>query len=179
MVVATTLQIESWPQTIDDFNHLVEVTQDELVQFAFYRVGNQADAEDAVQDVYVQAFRDRVKRRHVTEVRPYLFRMVRNRCTDVLRARSRRSGQTAGEATGPDDTLSAMIARDEWREFARLLNQIPEREAEVIRLRVWSELSFAEVAVAVGAAVPTVKSRFRYGIEKLRRLLNLEGGTHK
>jgi RNA polymerase sigma-70 factor (ECF subfamily) len=72
-----------------------------------------------------------------------------------------------------------MVAREEARELARLLGQIPEREAEVIRLRAWSELSFAEVAVAVGAAVPTVKSRFRYGIEKLRRLLTLQGGTPK
>ena len=75
MVAAATLQIESWPQTIDGFNRLVEATQDELVQFAFYRLGSQADAEDAVQDVYVQAFRDRVKLRHIKEVRPYLFRM--------------------------------------------------------------------------------------------------------
>ena len=179
MVAATTLHIENWPQTIGDFDRLVEATQDELVQFAFYRLGNRADAEDAVQDVYVQAFRDRVKRRHVTEVRPYLFRMVRNRCTDVLRARSRKYGQTAGETIGADDTLSVVVAREEARELARLLDQIPEREAEVIRLRAWSELSFAEVAVALGAGVPTVKSRFRYGIEKLRRLLNLEGGTSK
>lgn len=179
MVAATTLQIESWPQTVNDFHRLVVATQDELVQFAFYRLGNQADAEDAVQDVYVQAFRDRVKRKHVIEVRPYLFRMVRNRCTDALRARSRRPGQSEEEVIGADDTLAALVARDEARELARLLGQIPEREAEVIRLRAWSELSFAEVAVAVGAAVPTVKSRFLYGIEKLRRLLNLEGGAPK
>ena len=49
----------------------------------------------------------------------------------------------------------------------------------MLRLRAWAELSFAEVAVALGAAVPTVKSRFRYGIEKLRRLLDLERGAHK
>ena len=171
--------IENWPQTIDEFERLVEATQDELVHFAFYRLGNRADAEDVVQDVYVQAFRDRVKRRHVTEVRAYLFRMVRNRCTDVLRARLRKSGQIAEETVGPEDTLSAVVAHEEARELARLLDQIPEREAEVIRLRAWSELSFAEVAGAVGAAVPTVKSRFRYGIRRLRRLLNSEGGTSK
>lgn len=177
MVAATALQIDSWPQTIEDFNRLVETTQDELVQFAFYRLGNRADAEDAVQDVYVHAFRDRVKRKHVTGVRPYLFRMVVNRCADVLRARSRMSGQAVEDVAGTDDALSSMVARDEAGEFARLLSQIPEREAEVIRLRAWSELSFAEVAVAVGASVPTVKSRFRYGIEKLRRLLNKQGGA--
>lgn len=175
MMAATTLEIRTWPQTIDDFDRLVESTQDELVQFAFYRLANQADAEDAVQDVYVQAFRDRAKRRHVTEVRPYLFRMVRNRCTDVLRARSRKSSHAAVTDPGPNDTLATMAAHEQLREIARLLDQIPEREAEVIRLRAWSDLSFAEVAIAVSAAVPTVKSRFRYGIEKLRRLLNLEG----
>jgi len=174
-MAATTLEIRTWPQTIDDFDRLVESTQDELVQFAFYRLANQADAEDAVQDVYVQAFRDRAKRRQIAEVRPYLFRMVRNRCTDVLRARSRKSSQAAVTDPGPNDTLAAMAVHEQLREIARLLDQIPEREAEVIRLRAWSDLSFAEVAIAVGAAVPTVKSRFRYGIEKLRRLLNLEG----
>jgi RNA polymerase sigma-70 factor, ECF subfamily len=177
MVAAAALRIENWPQTIDGFDRLVEATQDELVQFAFYRLGNQADAEDVVQDVYVHSFRDRVKRRHVTEVRPYLFRMVRNRCTDILRARSRESSRITEETIGAGDTLSAIVAREAAGEMARLLDQIPEREAEVIRLRAWSELSFAEVAVAVGASVPTVKSRFRYGIQKLRRLLNLEGGA--
>ena len=173
MVAATVPQIRSWPQTIDEFERLVEATQDELVHFAFCRLGNQADAEDAVQDVYVQAFRDRVKRGHITEVRPYLFRMVANRCTDVLRARLRSPGRAGVETVAAVDNRSAMEAG----ELARLLDQIPRREAEVIRLRAWSELSFAEVAAAVGAPVPTVKSRFRYGIEKLRRLLNVEEGV--
>ena len=59
----------------------------------------------------------------------------------------------------------------------RLLEGIPEREAEVIRLRTFSDLSFAEVAAVVGASVPTIKSRFRYGIEKLRRVLCPQGET--
>ena len=175
--VITIRQSAGWPQTIEEFGRLVDATQDELVHFAFYRLGNQADAEDVVQDVYVQAFRDRAMRRHVTEVRPYLFRMVRNRCTDVLRGRSRSVRQTAEAPVDGGDALAEMMAREEASEFARLLQAIPEREAEVIRLRAWSELSFAEIAIAVDAAVPTVKSRFRYGIDKLRRLLHQEGDT--
>jgi len=45
MTAATTLEIESWPQTVDDFDRLVETTQDELVQFAFYRLGNQVSSK--------------------------------------------------------------------------------------------------------------------------------------
>src|ERR1043165_4065713 len=105
MLAATTWQTTSWPQTIAEFDRLVAATQDELVHFAFYCLGNQADAEDAVQDVYVHAFQDRAKRRQVSDVRPYLFRMVRNRCTDMRRARSRISGQSPEEPFDRGDTL--------------------------------------------------------------------------
>lgn len=177
MAAAVTLQIGNWPQTIGEFDRLIEATQDELVQFASYRLGNREDAEDAVQDVYVQAFRDRTKRRHIAEVRPYLFRMVANRCTDVLRARSRQSGKAVtGDSPAPGDMLSSLAAREQAHRLSRLLDRLPEREAEVVRLRAWSELSFAEIAIGVGASVPTVKSRFRYGIDRLRRLMCPEGG---
>ncbi len=126
----------------------------------------------------MQAFRDRAKRRQITEVRPYLFRMVRNRCTDILRARSRQSGRTAEDA---------ILRHPRYPRFIRLdrrartgagtcppAGENPGTGGRGDRLRAWADLSFVEVALAVGASVPTVKSRFRYGIEKLRRLLNLD-----
>ena len=42
--------VEAWPQTIGEFDRLIEATKDELVHFAFYRLGNRDDAEDVVQD---------------------------------------------------------------------------------------------------------------------------------
>jgi RNA polymerase sigma-70 factor (ECF subfamily) len=171
-------QIETWPQTVAQFERLVEATQDDLVNFAFHQLGNQADAEDAVQDVYVQAYRDRVKRHHITEVRPYLFRMVRNRCTDLHRFWQRRIAEpiTDGVASS-EDIFSSVAAREQSQQLRRLLDSIPSREAEVIRLRAFSELSFAEIAIVVDRSVPTVKSRFRYGLDKLRHALSAEGGT--
>lgn len=168
MAADATLHIESWPQTIEEFDRLVEETQDELVHFAAYRLGNRDDAEDVVQDVYVQAFRDRVKRRNITEVRPYLFRMTGNRCTDFLRAQTRRLRLVQPDEPTVGDVLDSMAIRS-------LVNQLPEREAEVIRLRAWSDLPFAEIAIAVAAPVPTVKTRFRLGIERLRQILNASG----
>jgi RNA polymerase sigma-70 factor (ECF subfamily) len=174
-------QIENWPQTIDEFERLIEATQDELIRFAFYRLGNQADAEDVVQDVYVEAYRDRAKRKRVTGVRPYLFRMVGNRCVDLLRARSRTTGDPVqGEnASARDDAFSALAAREEAEALSHLLDSIPRKEADVIRLRAFAELSFAEIADAVGSSVPTVKSRFRYGLDKLRRLVHPKEVRHE
>ncbi len=172
-MLATVLQIEKWPQTLAEFDRLIEVTQDELIRFAFYRLGNRDDAEDLVQDVYVEAYRDRAKRSHVTGVRPYLFRMVGNRCVDFLRARSRQSGEPVQDEDTPvdNDAFSFVAAREEAQALSRLLDSLCPKEAQVIRLRAFSDLSFAEIAEAVGSSVPTVKSRFRYGLSKLRRLL--------
>ena len=176
MVAETTLRIERWPQTIPEFDRLIEATQNELVHYATYRLGNREDGEDVVQDVYVQAFRDREKHRHIADVRPYLFRMTGNRCTDVLRARSRRPRQEEGDLASDEVLFDSLAATQQIEGIRSLLEQIPPREAEVIRLRAWSDLTFAEIAVAVKSSVPTVKSRFRYGVDKLRKLLSLQGG---
>jgi len=146
-------QVENWPQTIDDFGRLIEATQDELIRFAFYRLGNRDDAEDVVQDVYVEAYRDRAKRRHITRVRPYLFRMVGNRCVDLLRARTRQTGDAVEKSVSVgDDAFSSVAAREEAKALSTALQSIPPKEAEVIRLRAFADLSFAEIRQSTSVA---------------------------
>src|ERR1035438_2484568 len=78
-----------WPQTVAQFEALVEAVQDELVHFAFCRLRNLPDAEDAVQDVLIHAYLERARHCAIMRVRAYLYRMVANRCTDILRKRQR------------------------------------------------------------------------------------------
>ena len=125
----------------------------------------------------VRAYLEREKHRTVTGVRPYLFRMVGNRCTDVLRRRQRveRHRDPSGPADlaarpGPDPAV------DRLDDIERLLGRLPERQAEAIRLRVFGCLPFAAIAEAVGVSLPTIKSRFRYGVERLRGILTKEAG---
>lgn len=156
----------SWPQSVAEFDALVEATQHRLIRFAYRRLHTLADAEDVVQDVLVQAYRERERHRGVDNVVPYLFRMVANRATDLLRKR-KRSAPLADSAVAPDE-------HDHWIEG--MLNRLPSAQAEVIRLRFYGELPFDDVARSVGCSVPTVKSRFRYGLEKLREMLKRSGG---
>jgi RNA polymerase sigma-70 factor (ECF subfamily) len=166
-----------WPQSVEQFEALVEAVQHELVHFAFCRLRSLEDAEDAVQDVLVRAYLDREKHRAITGVRPYLFRMVANQCTDVLRRRRR-----AEQRRDPSDPAD-FAARpgpespvDRLDEIERLLTRLPKRQSEAIRLRVFGSLPFAAIAEAVGVSMPTIKSRFRYGVEKLRGILTTEAG---
>jgi RNA polymerase sigma-70 factor (ECF subfamily) len=164
-----------WPQSVEQFEGLVEAVQDELVHFAFCRLRSLEDAEDAVQDVLVRAYLDREKHRAVTGVRPYLFRMVANRCTDVLRRRQR--AERRRDPCDPADLAASTVspaAADRLDEIERLLTRLPERQAEAIRLRVFGCLPFAAIAEAVGVSLPTIKSRFRYGVERLRGILTKE-----
>jgi len=164
-----------WPQTVAQFEALVEAVQDELVHFAFCRLRSLPDAEDAVQDVLVRAYLDRARHCAVTRVRPYLYRMVANRCTDMLRQRRRLegSGQAADAARLPNPPEAEPLA-DRLREIERLLGRLPRRQAEAIRLRIFGGLAFQAIAEAVGVSLPTVKSRFRYGVERLRGILHKE-----
>ena len=166
-----------WPQSVPEFELLVAAVQDELVHFAFCRLRSLEDAEDTVQDVLVRAYLEREKRREVTGVRPYLFRMVANRCTDVLRQRRRaerrRDPADPAELAGGTGVEPAV---DRLEEIERLLTRLPHRQAEAIRLRVFGCLPFAAMAEAVGVSLPTIKSRFRYGVERLRGILTKEAG---
>ena len=83
--------------------------QDDLFRFAYMRLGNRADAEDAVQDVFLRLFRSDEDLTRVADVERYLFRAVANRCCDRLR--SRRSVRV------PVDTLAAQPVPDDEREM--------------------------------------------------------------
>lgn len=158
---------EQWPQTVAQFEALVEAVQDELVHFAYCRLRQLPDAEDVVQEVLVRAYLDRARHCAVMRVRPYLYRMVANRCTDLLRRRKwTRPLPTASEQAAPESPDGRL------KEVEALLSQLPKRQADAIRLRIFAGLPFQSIAEAAGVSLPTIKSRFRYGVERLRQLLS-------
>jgi RNA polymerase sigma factor (sigma-70 family) len=165
-----------WPTTLHDYERLVEAFQDRLVRYAFRRLGNLHDAEDVAQEVLVRAYDSREDRRRVLCVRAYLYRMASNCCTDHLRMRGRRDSSTKEMEvmqlpSHQPDGLQEATAAEELRRIEALLRRIPARHAEVVRLRVLDELHLNEIAEVIGRPLPTVKSRLRYGLEKLRKIV--------
>ena len=67
----------------------------------------------------------------------------------------------------------------EFNKINRLLSEIPEEQAEVIRLRIYSDLSFQEIAESVQIPLATAKSRFLYGITKIRKEISLHESSSK
>lgn len=171
-----------WPETVEQFELLVEAFQDRLVRYAWRRLGDQADAEDAVQEVFVRAFADRSKRRNIARVGPYLYRSVANACAEFQRKRARRRHASLEEVDleaipgGGRSPSESAAAAEETRRVEGLLRRLPKKQAEVIRLRVLEEMRLREIAAVVGCSMDTVSSRLRRAFRKLRKMVARERG---
>ena len=148
---------------------MMEAERNGLLQYACYRLGNIEDAEDAVQDVFVK-MQQRLteKREDIKNLTAYLYRTLANLCI----SRQREAKRTL---TIPLDGLPDPIEPEtedfeqEFRRINQLLSEIPDEQAEVIRLRFFGDKSFPEIADILSIPLTTAKSRFAYGLEKIKR----------
>ncbi len=173
-----------WPQSVGEFERFVDAYLERLVQYAAQRLGNSHDAEDVVQEVFLRAFEDRARFHDVVSAGPYLYRMTANACTDVLRKRQRSVHiaplyEVEGAAVAaPHDNPAVTIQNKESASRAEgLLERLPKKQAEAIRMRVFGGLSLEEIAAATLCSANTVSSRLRYGFGKLRRIVRRECKT--
>ncbi|HBL70695.1 RNA polymerase sigma factor [uncultured Alistipes sp.] len=136
----------------------------ELYRFAALRTGSRSDAEDIVQEAFLKLL---TASGEITHPRAYLYRCVANACCDLKRRRSFHEPLRPDQPQeSPDPAL-----REEAERLAAQLDRIPPEQAEAIRLHTFAALRFTEIAEILDIPVTTVKSRFQYGIEKLRNLL--------
>ncbi len=154
---------------MDDLAQWLEEGYPQSVRTAYLILGNRADAEDAVQEAFLRAwkFRDAIAKE--TSVRPWLYRVVVNTCNSKLRQEIPRR-----ERHDPEHDLDATLAdNDTTDRFAatsdvtRALKDLPVHLRVVVVLRYYAELNEREIAIAIGRKPGTVKSRLH---EARRRL---------
>lgn len=140
----------------------------DLYRFARFRLGSIADAEDAVQDLFVRLATSTSDLGSVASPRSFLIRSLRNLCIDRLKRRT----LSLTSLTEKMDVVQENEAENEVERIKLLMRQLPEEQAEVISMRTAQNLSFAEIAEILDIPTTTAKSRFAYGIDKLRKMLN-------
>ena len=174
-----------WPQDAEAFERLVETFQDRLVRYAFYRLGSLVDAEDVAQEVFVRAYADRKKRLLVMNVGAYLYRMAGNLCIDHQRRRDKKEALPLDVAriveipSREPDGAAVASAAEELERLEGLLGRIPEAQAEAVRLCVFDELPPRQAAQVMNCPERTIRSRLRYGLEKLREIVTKEWEDQK
>jgi RNA polymerase sigma factor (sigma-70 family) len=155
-----------------------------LLGFIRQRVGNEADAEDILQDVWYQ-LTTTVDTEPIEQISGWLFAVARNKITDRYRKKRPESLesllQDGDEAGGPDlagilldnsQTPEAAHLRTLfWKTLQEALDELPEEQKAVF---VWNELddlSFREIADRTGENINTLISRKRYAVLYLREKL--------
>lgn len=139
-------------------------SRQQLYTYAVSLTGNREAAEDAIQGVFEKLLRGDAR---PVELRPYVFRALRNAALDAWR----RTRVRTDPIYRPDPEAAPPGRVDNLDE---LLRQLTDDEREVIVLKIHGGLTFQEIATMRGAPLPTVASWYRRGLERLRGLLKDE-----
>ena len=133
-------------------------------------LGDDEEARDAVQDVFGSVLgADRVPE----SFRPWLYKVTRNRCLNLLRARRRRrdgrplpaESQFGAQSAG---ILTRLVRREERSRLMHLVEAVPASQREPLLLRHIEELPRGEIAYVLDIPESVVKSRLFEGLKKLR-----------
>ncbi|HLG42546.1 MAG TPA: sigma-70 family RNA polymerase sigma factor [Planctomycetota bacterium] len=142
---------------------LYDAHADALFKFILSITGRAADAEDALQELFIRVARNEGRLAAIERPTAYLFEMARNEALRLL-GRRREPGIEFVRPT-PDS------GAEEAEEVNRALADLPREQREVVALHVYAGLTFAEIAERLGEAADTVASRYRYGLQKLKERL--------
>jgi len=142
---------------------------------ALRRLGDRGRAEDAVQETFASIWRSAASYRPDRGPgAPWLYAVARNAIVDRARSRTETPTEIPEEAApGPTPSDRAEQSWVAWR-VHRALEELPEREREVIALAYWSGLSQSEVAEFLGIPLGTVKTRTRSALAHLADILGEE-----
>lgn len=155
-----------------------------LLSYLVGSLASRAEAEDVFQEVWLAVW---VKRRTfdtTRRFRPWVFRIAANRCVDRLRRRHTHLNATAavGDLAATQET-ARMMHRVETREMlehvGRAIEQLPRNEREVVSLRVFASLGYAEISEILKVTESTARSTMSHALQALRRRLAplVEAGT--
>ena len=145
-----------------------------LLLYARHWCPSRADAEDAVQNGFVRFWRTR-SRSPVRDDAAYLFACVRTAALDLSRAgrrRKRHEGNVSVSAGASIFQHDDEAGRDDWREaIEAAMKKLPAEQREVLVLKIWGGLTFAQIGESLAIPANTAGSRYRYALERLEAAL--------
>ena len=163
----------------DALRRIYEKYRDNLLILAIALSHDVGLAEDAVHDVFV-TFTENIAGFKLTgSLKAYLAKCVANRVRDLMRTgqsrakalNSERKCSVGMDLNEPDELITC---NEELLLLSSALAELPDEQREVIVLHIHGQMRFRIIAESIGISVNTVKGRYRYGIRRLRSILNSE-----
>ena len=160
------------------FERIYERHKNDLLKLAVVLLGDVHAAEDVVHDVFVHVAETRGRLRATGNLKALLATSVANRARnhrrDAYRYRNclaKQAGAEVASTCGPEQWA---IVSEQLQSLSEAMAQLPYEQREAVALHLGGGMSFPEVARVQKVSVNTVQGRCRYGLNKLRSLLNSE-----
>jgi len=155
---------------VSALGQLYDLTAPRVVRYALLLTRNREDAEDALQAAMVRVA---LNPRALADARrpwAYLLKIVRNEALNISRRR-RPAPLSSTRAEATTDEVPLLEAADVRRYVRRALRKLPPPQSEVVVLKIWEGMTFAEIGEVLGQSPNTAASRYRYALSKLTRHL--------
>jgi RNA polymerase sigma factor (sigma-70 family) len=142
------------------FETIVDRYQGRLLGFSRQMLGSTEDAEDVLQEVFVNAYRAMLADEREINLRPWLYRIARNRCLNQLRKPTADAQESMDmvPAVEAASTAEKVHNREEFRQLLTDVGKLPETQRSALLLREMDAMSYEEIAQAMETSVPSVKS---------------------
>lgn len=152
------------------FAILVERYYDRYARYAVHMVGSREDAEEALQDAFLRAYRSLGRYEERERFGAWLFRIVMNQCRTAAAKRRRYDARVVDWVEDASEAHPA--ERHAMREeLARALARLTPDQREAVLLKYTEDFSYEEMAVITGTGVSALKMRVKRACERLRELL--------
>jgi RNA polymerase sigma factor (sigma-70 family) len=142
------------------FETIVDRYQPRLLGFCRQMLGSTEDAEDVLQEVFVNAYRAMLADEREINLRPWLYRIARNRCLNHLRRPTADAQESMDMVPVVEaaSTAEKVSNREEFRQLLDDVGKLPETQRTALLLREMDAMSYEEIAAAMETSVPSVKS---------------------
>ena len=161
----------------DALRGIYEKHRDSLLILAIALSHDVNIAEDAVHDVFVAFAGNFESFKLRGSLKAYLAKCVANRVRDLMRKKRSQAlnpQQASPALQDSSEPARLIICNEQLRLLSSALATLPHEQREVIVLHIHGQMRFKVIAKSLDISVNTVKGRYRYGIRKLRSILNSE-----
>ena len=145
---------------IIDIEKFYVENKDKLFGYAVFLLSNRAAAEDVVHSVFKKILEKNIK---LQNLKAYVYRSIKNEVIDIWRK---------PHLLYKDELIFEVednVDKDLAEHVQHSLNQLESREKDIIVLKIYNDMTFKEIAKMLNASINTVSSRYRRGLEKLKK----------
>jgi RNA polymerase sigma factor (sigma-70 family) len=156
---------------------IYEKYKTDLLILAIALLSENSAAEDVVHDVFVTFVESLGKFQLTGSLKGYLLTCAANRARNLNKTKHRQITEPdRAESVSHDsnEPLRAIICNEQLQQLSGAMAQLPYDQREVIMLHFQAGITFRTIGKSLGISINTAKSRYRYGLEKLRQILDGE-----